>query len=46
MTTKEELLKWRSIYIQRANDESLSDQERMYAMGRLTDIAAALKQFA
>lgn len=45
VTTKEELLKWRSIYIQRANDESLTDRERMFAISQLTNIAAALKQF-
>jgi hypothetical protein len=45
VNTKEELLKWRSIYIQRANDESLTDRERMFAISQLTNIAAALKQF-
>ncbi len=46
MYTKEELLEWQAFYKKRANDESLSDTERMYAMTRLTNIAYALKQLA
>lgn len=41
---KEELLKWRETYKKEVNDESLSEQRRMYAFSRLTDIAAALKE--
>lgn len=42
--SKEELLKWQEFYKQRVNDESFSDQQRMHAFSRLTDIAAALKE--
>lgn len=44
MYSKEELLKWQAIYKEKVNNEKLSDQERMHAFGRLTDIAAALEE--
>jgi len=41
---KEELLQWKEFYIREVNDEKLSEQRRMFAFGRLTDIAAALEE--
>jgi hypothetical protein len=43
MHSREELLKWQAIYKEKANNEELSDEERMHAIGRLTDIAYALE---
>jgi hypothetical protein len=42
--SKEELLMWKELYIREVNDEKLSEQRRMYAFSRLTNIAAALKE--